>query len=180
MTKVKHFRWPRQLCFQQIAMSTAPIGWVALVLSGCFTLSAATIPYQRPLGDIQIGENRDMVLEQIGQPDSSTIVNGKRTDVFEADPHGPQPGKRMARIGGGFAMDVLVTVGTFGLYPLFIEWGPVPLTILGLRVKDGGAEYDAWSVLYTADGKVESIQKEVKHSLIWPEGAHDDSPRSRI
>jgi hypothetical protein len=151
-----------------------------VALSGCFTLSAATIPYQRLLDEIRIDENRDEVLEAVGQPDSSAIEDGKRVDVFEADPHGPQPGGRPARIGEGLLLDTGMTVYTLGLYPLFIEWGPIPLKFLYDRVKNGGADYDKWSVIYTTDGKVESIRKEVKHSLIWPTGAHDpESPHSR-
>jgi hypothetical protein len=149
-------------------MMIALWGCWAITLSGCFTLAAATSPYQRHLDYIQVGENRDKILQEVGQPDSSTLEEGKRVDIFESDPQGPEPGKRMTEVGKGLAADLIVSVCTVGIYPVFIEWGVAPAITLSERAVKGGAPYDAWTVVYGTDDKVESVQKEVWHSRIWP------------
>ncbi len=107
-------------------MMIALWGCWAITLSGCFTLAAATSPYQRHLDYIQVGENRDKILQEVGQPDSSTLEEGKRADIFESDPKGPEPGKRMTEVGKGLGADLIVSVCTAGIYPVFIEWGVLP------------------------------------------------------
>ncbi len=62
------------------------------------------------VGALEIGQNRDIVLLNVGQPTKTFAKEGKRTDVFHLE-RGNQPSA--GRALGHAAMDVL-TLGALG------------------------------------------------------------------
>lgn len=53
-----------------------------LALSGCSAFMAATAPHQRDLGVLTPGVPRDRIVEELGQPLSSTVVDSAPRDLF--------------------------------------------------------------------------------------------------
>ena len=119
---------------------------VSLSLTGCSVGMAMSGKPDPNLGVLEIGQNRDIVLLNIGQPTRTSATENGRTDVFELERGNEQS---VGRAAGHAAMDVL----TFGLWEL-----------VGTPIEGFTGDKITLSIEYDENDKVKSLKTSPGHS----------------
>ena len=119
---------------------------VSLFLTGCSVGMAMSGKPDPNLGVLEVGQSRDIVLLNIGQPTRTAATEKGRTDVFELERGNQQS---VGRAAGHAVMDVL----TIGL------WEIVGTPIEGFT----GDEFTV-SIEYDENDKVKKVKTSPGHS----------------
>lgn len=117
-----------------------------VVLQACSVGMAMSGKPDPNIGTLEIGQKRDIVLLNLGQPTKTFAKEGIRTDVFHLE-RGNQPSA--GRAAGHAAMDVL----TLGLWE-----------VVGTPIEGFSGDTFTVSIEYDADERVTSINTTPGHS----------------
>ncbi|MDA2910127.1 hypothetical protein MYX04_04230 [Nitrospiraceae bacterium AH_259_D15_M11_P09] len=88
---------------------------LSITATGCSVFMAGSRSTYKDTSVIQVGADRDVVINEVGHPDSSLkMENGGYKDIYKIDPDAHRAGSRGAAVAGHLVADIL----TLGLWEI--------------------------------------------------------------
>lgn len=124
-------------------IALAIVGWVTAG-AACSAYLQSTRPEYKNVGVIQVGASRDNILAELGRPETTSEINGKRVDVYKIDPSGQGASTK----AGITAFHLIADILTIGLWEIVAT-----PTELATR-----HEPKTYTLTYSPEQKLESYQ----------------------